>query len=156
MRNFLILFSILVFILSSCSFMRIMRIKPDDNWNIDKYLLEAQRASNAGRYDRAIELLEEIYVKFPSENSMPIDYNIGFNFYKKNLYEKATACFNKVIKDFENNRAFSEAQRVENQKYVILSQVILQKMEQDVKDRKDPYHIKEDIEKNKKLKPQPE
>ncbi len=118
--------------------------------------MEAQRFSNMGRYDRAIELLEEIYVKFPSENSLPIDYNIGFNLYKKNEIEKAISCFNKVIKDFENNKGFSEAQRVENQKYVILSQVILNKIEQDAKDRLDPYHVKEDIEKNKKLKPQPD
>jgi len=157
MKNPFILLCILIFILSSCATIRnIRRVKPDDSWNIEKYLLEAQRFSNAGRYDRAIELLEEIYVKFPEENSMPIDYNIGFNLYKKKNNEKAIACFNKVIKDFENNKSFSEAQRLENQKYVVLSQVILQKMEQDINDRKDPYHIREDIEKNKKLKPQPE
>jgi len=157
MKNPFVLFCILVFIFSSCSTIRNMRKnKPDDTWNVDKYILEAQRFCNAGRYDKAIELLEEIYVKFPSENPMPIDYNIGFNFYKKKAFEKASACFNKVIKDFENNKNFSEAQRVENQKYVILSQAILEKIEQDAKDRKDPYHIQEEIDKNKKLKPQPE
>ena len=39
----------------------------------------------------------------------------------------------------------------EHRKFIILSRIILEKMEEDKEQQKDPYHIKEDLKDRKKI-----
>ncbi|HPO50066.1 MAG TPA: hypothetical protein PLO89_07035 [Spirochaetota bacterium] len=121
-------------------------------WDFEKYMVEAKRLANGGKYQQAISLLKETLVKFPDEDVLSINYNIGFNLYKLKKYDDAKSYFNIVIKMFEE-KEFSEAERLENKKFVVLSTLVIDKIKNDIDEQKDPYHIQDDINKNKVLKP---
>jgi len=67
-------------------------------------------------------------------------------------YDDAKSYLNAVIKMYEE-KEYSEAQRMENKKFVVLSTLILDKIKSDIEEQKDPYHIQEDLDKNKVIKP---
>ncbi|MCG8569382.1 MAG: tetratricopeptide repeat protein [Spirochaetes bacterium] len=119
-------------------------------WDIENYILEAQRLSNRGKYSKAIELLESLVVKFPGQETVTIKYLIGFNLYQAKRPEEAKSYFDAVKSMFETEN-FSEAERADYQKFVILSDVMLAKIAEDSTGF-DPYHIKED-QKDKKIRP---
>lgn len=121
-------------------------------WDFDKYMMEAQKFTNTEKYLKAIELLKEALVKFPNDDTLGLIYNIGYNYYKFKNYDEAKGYFNNVIKSYEE-KDYTESQKREYQKYVILSNNLLSKIEKDIADLKDPYHIKEDLQQNKKIIP---
>ena len=121
--------------------------------NIEIWLLTAQERTNKKRYKEAISILNEVLNKFPGEETLSVNYNIGYNYYKLRNNDEATSYFNRVISLFENTQ-FDEQGIQENRKYVILAGLILDRMEEDKKARRDPYHIKEDIEEFRRNRPQ--
>ncbi len=121
-------------------------------WDFDKYMMEAQKLTSAEKYLQAIDLLKEALNKFPEGDTMGLIYNIGYNYYKLKNYEEARGYFNNVIKSFEE-KEYTDTQRREYQKYVILSNNLLSKIQKDIEDSKDPYHIQEELEQNKKIRP---
>ncbi|OHD13960.1 MAG: hypothetical protein A2086_08605 [Spirochaetes bacterium GWD1_27_9] len=145
--NFLIL---IVFLLIGCKSLE--RGKPDPTWDFEKYMLESQRYTTSEKYFKAVDLLKEAIAKFPNEDLVAINYNIAFNYFKLRRFEEATSYFNSVIKLFEE-KDFSEAQKMENKKFVLLSNIVLDRIKVILEELKDPYHIQEDIKKNKVIKP---
>lgn len=126
--------------------------KYEDSDNIEVWLLTAQGKTNNRRYKDAINILNEILVKFPGEEILSVNYNIGYNYYKLRNNDEAISYLNRVISLFENTQ-FDTQGILENRKYVILAGLILDKIEKDKLDRKDPYHVKEDLEQIRKNRP---
>jgi len=116
-------------------------------------LNEALDNTNKGNYYNSINILKELNNKFQDKEFMPINYNIGYNYYKLNNYDEAKRYFLKVINYFEKTK-MNQATIEENRKFVILSEAIIDKINKIPEVKKDPYHIKEDQEnkKNKKVK----
>jgi outer membrane protein assembly factor BamD (BamD/ComL family) len=121
--------------------------------NIEIWLLTAQERTNQKKYRDAISILNEILNKFPGEEILSVNYNIGYNYYKLRNNDEATSYFNRVISLFENTQLDIKAIQ-ENRKYVILAGLILDRIEEDKKARRDPYHVQEDIENFRKNRPQ--
>ena len=115
-------------------------------------MMESYKFTNSAKFQRAIDVLKEAIVKFPNEDILRLNYNIGFNYYKMKRYEDAIGYFNLVIKLYEEKIGATDLNG-EFRKYVILSNSILNKIDADKEDAKDPYHIREDIEQNRKLRP---
>ncbi len=126
--------------------------KIEEKWDFNKYMMESQNLTSAERYLKSIDLLKEAALKFPDGDLMGINYNIGFNYYKLKRYDDANGYFNLVIKTYEE-KPFTDAEKQEYQKYVILSNIIIEKTKVEIEEAKDPYRIKEEIEENKKLRP---
>lgn len=126
--------------------------KIEEKWDFNKYMMESQNLTSAERYLKSIDLLKEAAIKFPDGDLMGINYNIGFNYYKLKRYDDANGYFNLVIKSYEE-KPYTDAEKQEYQKYVILSNIIIEKTKIEIEEAKDPYRIKEEIEENKKLRP---
>ncbi len=120
--------------------------------DFDHYFLKAQDLSNRGKYLKAIDALHETEKKFPNVEVLSIAYNLGYNYYRLNRIPEAKQQFNKVITIFESN-TFSDAYVQENRKFVVLSGIILDKIEKEKEQAKDPYHIQEDLSNSKTIKP---
>lgn len=120
-------------------------------WDSEKYILEAQKLSNKERYKKAIEMLEEMTAALPGQDEITLNYLIGFNYYNLKQYDKAKTYFETVKVMFES-RVFTEIQREEYKKFVVLADSLLSKIEED-QGTFDPYHIQEDLKKNKKIRP---
>ncbi|HNZ27348.1 MAG TPA: hypothetical protein PLG34_02105 [Spirochaetota bacterium] len=126
--------------------------KNEEKWDFNKYMMESQNLTSAERYLKSIDLLKEAAIKFPDGDLMGINYNIGYNYYKLKRYDDANGYFNLVIKSYEE-KPFTDAEKQEYQKYVILSNIIIEKAKKDIEEAKDPYRIKEEMEENRKLRP---
>ncbi|HOJ63942.1 MAG TPA: tetratricopeptide repeat protein [Spirochaetota bacterium] len=126
--------------------------KEKEVWDFDKYMMEAQKLTSNEKYLQAIDLLKEALTKFPEQDVLGLIYNIGFNYYKLKNYDEARGYFNSVIKSYEE-KEFTNEQKREYQKYVILSNNLLSKIDKEIMDAKDPYHIQEELQQNKKIKP---
>ena len=143
------LFIIFIFILLlSCKTLKVNTSEEEKSF--DKMFLETQKFTNKEKYRKSIELLNEIMIKFPEEKTLSINYNIGFNYYKLRNYNEARTYFNRVIKLFETSE-YTQQEMNEHRKFIILSRIILEKMEEDKEQQKDPYHIKEDLKDRKKI-----
>ncbi|HOV14368.1 MAG TPA: hypothetical protein PK771_08805, partial [Spirochaetota bacterium] len=46
--------------------------KPDGSWDFEKFMVEAKRFANNGKYQSAIDILRDSIVKFPNEDVIPI------------------------------------------------------------------------------------
>jgi outer membrane protein assembly factor BamD (BamD/ComL family) len=146
--RFIVILSVVLSLITGCKSMQ--NVKNTTDWDLDRYMNEAQKLSNKDDFKGAVALLKEACVKFPDEDLVPITYNIGFYYYKMKKHDDATGYFNNVIKQFESGD-FSEAQKIEDRKFVALSTIIIDKMKKDKEYAKDPYAVKEDLEKNKKV-----
>lgn len=120
--------------------------------NIEVWLLTAQERTNVRKYKEAIEILNEILVKFPDKETLSINYNIGYNFYKLKNYDEAQSYLNRVVSLFENSQLKSE-EIYENRKYVILAGIVIDRIEKDKVSRRDPYHVQEDLKEMEKRRP---
>ena len=141
MRYFFMILSILTIFWGCKTF---QKNRPDSTWDFEKYMIEANRLANNEKYQSAIDVLKEITMKFPTESTLQVNYNIGFNYYKMKRYDEAKGYFNSVIKMYEEKES-SEADKLENKKFVVLSNLVIDKIKNDIDDMKDPYHIEEDI-----------
>ncbi len=146
-RN-LILTLFLIIILFNCS---TIKTKKELTYDFDQLFSMAQDNTIRGKYQTAINMLNDLLVKYPYQDILAINYNIGYNYYKQNKTEDATKYFNLVITQFETV-ATNDTFIAENRKFVVLSEVILEKIKKEAEDKKDPYHVKEDLEKTKKVK----
>ena len=136
----------------------VTKAKPtvDQSNEFEKLILNAQDMTNRGKYFEAINILNQGFEKFPNTEVLTLNYNIGFNYFKLNNYEEAKKYFNRVINLFENNQAATpsaDQDQNEDRKYVVLSGVMLDRIQKEIEAKKDPYHIKEDIQDNKNIKP---
>lgn len=147
MKKYLLLL-LMIILLIGCLNKNNVKEKPKD---FELWLVEAQEFSNKRKFNKAIDVLNEAQAIFGNEEIITITYNIGFNYYQLNNFDEAKVYLNRVLSLFEN-ADFSQAQVMEYRKFVVLANVILVKIEEDKENRKDPYHIKEDIEKRKKIK----
>ncbi len=120
--------------------------------NIEVWLLSAQDRTNFRKYKEAIDILNEILIKFPDIETLSINYNIGFNLYKLKNYDDAKAYLNRVISLFENGQ-FRSDEIYENRKYVILAGIVIDRIEKDKISRKDPYHVQDDLKEIEKRRP---
>lgn len=120
--------------------------------NIEQWVSKAQEYTDRGRYIKAIEILNQALEKYPDTETIAVNYNIGFNYYKLLKKEEAKKYFNKIINIFENSN-FDERSINENRKFIILAGLMLERMVNEVEERKDPYHVKEDLEKYEKIRP---
>jgi tetratricopeptide (TPR) repeat protein len=119
----------------------------------EKYLIDAQYETNNDRYKKAIALLNEAVREFPdADNMIAINYNIGFNYYKLNSYDDANKYFELVISNFENGE-YTVAQKKELRKFVLLSTTLINKIQEDIEAKKDPYRIQDDLKRNKSVRP---
>lgn len=148
----LIYIFIIVILIGSCKTLSDKKKERKDIWDFDKYMMESQKLTTSEKYLQAIELLKEALVKFPDQDILGLIYNIGYNYYKLKNYDEAKGYFNNVIKSYEE-KEYTDSQKREYQKYVILSNNLLSKIDKDIKDAKDPYHIEEELQQNKKIKP---
>jgi len=150
MKKIINLFIIVLLIIFSCK--TVDKTKQKEVWDFDKYMMEAQKLTSVEKYLQAIDLLNEALKKFPDGDVLGLIYNIGYNYYKLKNYDEAKGYFNNVIKSYEE-KEYTMEQKRDYQKYVILSNNLLSKMKKDIEDAKDPYHIQEDLQQNKKIKP---
>jgi len=128
--------------------------KEDEPESFEDHFIKAQDFSNRGKYKNSLEIYFIIQQKFPETEVLAVNYNIGYNYYRLENFEKARIFLNRVIEIYESNsKSISEEFLYENQKYIRLSEVINKKIDEDIAEKKDPYHIKDDMEKNKKIKP---
>lgn len=147
MKKF-ILYVILIFFISCQTIGKKENIASD----FDQMLNNALTLTNRGYYKKSISILQEIENKFPDREYIAIKYNLGFNYYKLNNFDEAKKNFKLVINYFEELK--DSVLIEENRKFVVLSEIILNKIEKLPELKKDPYHIKEDLEgaKQKKAK----
>ena len=146
---------LILFIFMNCNTMADKNNKKEryeESDNIEVWLLTAQEKTNNKKYKEAISILNEILLKFPGQEILSINYNIGYNYYKLKNNDEASRYLNRVISLFENAEFDSQGIQ-ENRKYVILAGLVLDRMEEDKKARKDPYHVQEDIEEFKRNRP---
>jgi tetratricopeptide (TPR) repeat protein len=141
--------SLIILSFFNCQTTKNTKTTEDD---FEHYFLRAQDLSNRGKFQQAINLLNETQEKFPNVDSLSITYNLGYNYYQLKNIPKAKQYLNQVITMFETGN-YSDAFIQENRKFVILAGIILDKIEKDKLEKKDPYHINEELEKNKTLKP---
>jgi tetratricopeptide (TPR) repeat protein len=145
--------SIIFFVfLSSCTTLKTAKVDKN-TWDFEKYILESFKLTNSGEYQKAINLLKEAVEKYKDDDIILINYNIGFNLYKMKKFDDAKGYFTTVINLYDT-ADLSESQKLEDKKFKILSNSLIDKMEIDKADTKDPYHVQEDIDKNKKIQPQ--
>ena len=155
MKNSIFLMVLFIFFFISCETLAVKNPKKEkyeDSDNIEVWLLTAQERTNNKKYKGAIILLNEILAKFPGEEILSINYNIGYNYYKLRNNDEATRYLNRVISLFENTQFDTEAIQ-ENRKYVILAGLVLDRIEEDKKALKDPYHVQEDMEEFRRNRP---
>ena len=124
--------------------------KPND---FEKLILNAQEMTNRGRYIEAINILNDGFERFPDTDVLTLNYNIGFNYYKMKDFDDAKKYFNRVINLFENNQSKTTQELENERKFVILSGQMLDRIQKDIDAKIDPYHIKEDVQENKKVAP---
>lgn len=156
---YIFLVAISVLLLMSCQTLA----KKKDRANIvdfDLMLNDALTQTNRGYYTKSIAILQDIQLKFPNKEFMTINYNLGYNYFKLNNFDEAKKYFSIVLNYFETNLKNPAAKESgfleENRKFVVMSEIILKKIENMPELRKDPYHIKEDIEKSQQKKAQKE
>ena len=155
MKKIIFLLILFLFFFIACETVTVKKSKKEkyeDSDNIEVWLLTAQDRTNSKKYKDAINLLNEILIKFPGEEILSINYNIGYNYYKLRNNDEATRYLNRVISLFENTQFDTEGIQ-ENRKYVILAGLVLDRIEEDKKARKDPYHVQEDLEEFKRNRP---
>ena len=121
------------------------QVKEKDD--LELWILEAQDFTDKNKYRSAIEMINKAMVKFPDKEVLALNYIVGFNYYKLRKYDEAKKYFNRVIKLFESESHNEDEYR----KYVILSTKLVEKLEDDIKNRRDPYHVKEDLKENRKI-----
>ncbi len=119
-------------------------------WDFERYVLDAQQNTNKQKYKSAIKSLFDVSVKYPNENKVTVNYLIGYNFYLLKNYVQAKKHLELVSS--LNEVESVQGNLIENEKFVVLSRILLEKIDNQLKSF-DPYHIKEDIEANKKVKP---
>jgi|WetSurMetagenome_2_1015567.scaffolds.fasta_scaffold782663_1 tetratricopeptide (TPR) repeat protein len=142
-------FLLLIIILSSCATVQ----KPKDDrstWDMEKYVLESFKLTDGGKYQDAINLLNNAIAKFPNGDIFILNYNIGYNLYLLKKYDDANGYFNTVINLYSTSN-LTEVQKIDDKKFATLSNIMLDKIKTERDEMKDPYHTKEDIEKNKTL-----
>lgn len=148
----IILFVSLIILICSCS---TLKNKPTQQWDFEKYMIEAQKLTDAAKYTQSIKILETSMEKFPEQDNISVIYNIGYNYYKMKKYPDAISYMNKVISIFEE-RQYADIEKIENNKFVIMGNLIIEKIKTDKIDALDPYHVKEQIDTlPKKPKPDP-
>ena len=118
-------------------------------WDVDHYLLESQRNTSGSRYRVSIKLLHEVQQKFPNQDVIAVNYLIGYNYYSLNNYTIAETYLNKVFKLYE--AVDDEYVKLKNKKFFVLASNILNMI--DEKKEFDPYHIREEMDAKKKIKP---
>jgi tetratricopeptide (TPR) repeat protein len=142
---------ILLFLIFSCvTKVKKEAEKPND---FEKLILNAQEMTNRGKYLDAIAILNDGFERFPDTDVLTLNYNIGFNYYKLKNYDDAKKYFNRVINLFENNQSKNSQETNDDRKFVILSGVMIDRIQKDIEAKTDPYHIKEEVQENQKAKP---
>ena len=127
-------------------------ITKKSEWTFDNYLLEIQKNTSNQRYNRAILLLHELQLAFPEQEKIMVNYLIAYNYYCVKGYVVARNHFTKV-KELYNNLE-NQGEIAENEKFVVLSDLVISKID-DAEAHFDPYRVREEMEsKGKKLKPQ--
>src|SRR5574344_223785 len=58
-------------------------------WTFDNYLLEVQRNTSKQRNTTAIKNLTEMQSKFPNQETIMVNYLIGYNYYSINAFSSA-------------------------------------------------------------------
>ncbi len=144
---------LIVFFISNC---KTVQAKKKENFrdseDIEVWMLNAQNNTTRRKYNDAINVLSEILVKFPDEEVLAVNYNIGYNYYKLRKYDDATSYLNRVISFFENNEIVTYDIQ-DSRKFVILAGLVLDRIENDKIYRKDPYHVTDDIKEFRKNRP---
>ena len=148
MKNFSYIL-LLVIILFSCASLKKRKELTEDNF--DKWLITAQEYTSMGRYNKALNLLFETRKIFPDTEEISITYNIAFNYYMLKRFKEAKTYLNKVKNLFQNNT--DEQFVYENRKFDVLADTLIEKINKRKEELKDPYHIKEQIDENKKIRP---
>jgi tetratricopeptide (TPR) repeat protein len=151
LKKFIVSFIILLFIFSCIT--KVQQPAQEKANDFEKLILNAQEMTNRGRYIEAVNILNDGFTRFPDVDVLTLNYNIGFNYYKLSNYDEAKKYFNRVINLFENNQSNSNQDQNEERKFVVLSGVMLDRIQKDIEAKKDPYHIKEEIQDSKKVTP---
>jgi|GEM_PF-1303829 len=149
MKKTLYLFFLFIFLISSCKTLYKRKNLTEDNF--ERWLITAQEFTNLGRYRKALDILFETRKVFPDTEEIAVVYNIGFNYYKLKNFKEAKKYLNDVKTLFESNS--NEQFVYDNRKYDVLADVIMEKMNLFREDLLDPYHIKDQIDKNRKIRP---
>lgn len=150
LRKTVILLFMLIIFLFSCVTTKDNKAEKSDD--IELWLLKAQDLTNRGKYKDAIILLNEAMIKFPDIEVLALNYNIGYNYYKLRNIDDSVKYLNRVISIFENSQ-FTPDDINENRKYTILAGVVLERIEKDKADRRDPYHIQDDLKEKRRVRP---
>ena len=100
--------------------------KDTEDWDELKYKRQAQYYSEHGHFEIAIKLYRQIMEKFPDSSNTPYLYEIGFNYYKSRKLDPAQRYFRQIISRFENDEW---EQKEKEEKYLILSEIIIKKIE---------------------------
>jgi tetratricopeptide (TPR) repeat protein len=125
------------------------KVKDTKAKDFELWLVDAQEFTNKGKYQKAIDILNESVKLFGEQELITITYNIAFNYYKLKNFDESKAYLNRVRTIFEGSD-LSQAQIQEYRKFVVLSDVLQAKMDEYKESKKDPYHVKEEVE-NKKI-----
>jgi outer membrane protein assembly factor BamD (BamD/ComL family) len=123
--------------------------------DFDGWIMKSQAMTNRGKYLEAVNILNETMVKFPDTETLNLNYNIGYNYYKLKKYDDAKRYFNRVISFFESNSSKSQEDIEENRKYVVLSGLMLDRIQKDFEAMKDPYHVLEELAEKEQSKVSP-
>ncbi|MCK4795755.1 MAG: hypothetical protein KAT05_00160 [Spirochaetes bacterium] len=147
MRNKILIIFLSILLIGCINSKKQVKEEKDD---FDLWLVKAQEYTNKEKYMKAIDLLNEAMIKFSDTEVLTINYNIGFNYYKLKKYGEAKRYLNRVTNLFET-AGYSQVQISEYRKFVILSNILLEKIDENKKNIKDPYHIKEEMKDKKKI-----
>ena len=147
MRNKILIIFLSILLIGCINSKKQVKEEKDDFY---LWLVKAQEYTNKEKYMKAIDLLNEAMIKFSDTEVLTINYNIGFNYYKLKKYGEAKRYLNRVTNLFET-AGYSQVQISEYRKFVILSNILLEKIDENKKNIKDPYHIKEEMKDKKKI-----
>lgn len=148
------LLCILLLVLFSCKSQKDKLEDDKLNWDYEKHILEIQKIINKGKYKDAIVQIEDLMVKYPGTDVFQLRYLIGYNYYSLKEFDTAKGYFEGLIQSF-NNTDLPQEEKAINQKFVTLSTIILEKIEEEENEEFDPYHAKEEIEQFKKKRRRP-
>lgn len=147
-----LIFSILVIIvIFGCKTM--VKQELEEDLEFETYVIKAQSETNKERYLKAIDILEKAQEEFPGKDVFTIKYLIGYNYYKAGNKKKAETFFKSVVAMFES-KEMSEQEKLANKKFVVLSEHFIEEI--NTKEVFDPYHFREELKENKKIRPRKE
>jgi hypothetical protein len=145
-----VLLAVVMSMLTSCITLGNKRTSKDE-WSFDNYLLEVQKNTSKQRYQTAIRYLFEIQEKYPDREKIMVNYLIAYNYYSINGFSTAKKYFDNVFKLYDS--LTREGDLVENEKFVTLSRILLEKITEK-ESYFDPYHVREEQDKKgKKISP---